>query len=116
VVAQSSLPQISTAPVTRSVSTYDLRPSDESAFQSAQVTSPPPAQQDHSAQGASGVGASAHGDDDGAMRNMYIAMGAMTGYMFAAMPLTTATVTVAVGAGVATMWLYDVYLAPVPSM
>lgn len=47
------------------------------------------------------------GGDDTAMRAMYIAMGAMTGFMVAAMPVTATSVTAAVGAGIVTMWAYD---------
>lgn len=46
------------------------------------------------------------GSDSG-MRTMYVAMGAMTGYMFAVMPVTTTAISVAVASGVATMWAYD---------
>lgn len=71
--------------------------------------------QDHSAHQAAPEGAAGHGEDDTSMRNMYIAMGAMTGFMFAAMPVTATAVSAAVGAGVATMWLYDSYLVPAPT-
>jgi len=52
--------------------------------------------------------------DDFNMRAMYVAMGAMTGYMVAVMPVTTTAVAAAAGAGIATMWVYDWYLAPPP--
>lgn len=53
------------------------------------------------------------GETDGtAMRTMYIAMGAMTGFMFATMPVTTAAVTTAAATGIVTMWAYDYFAYP----
>lgn len=65
--------------------------------------------------GVSTEAPSAHqttGDD--VMRSMYVAMGAMTGYMFAVMPVTTTAVTAAVASGLVSMWAYDYMLAPAP--
>ena len=42
--------------------------------------------------------------EDSAMRTMYVTMGAMTGYMFAVMPVTMTAVTAAAASGVASMW------------
>lgn len=64
------------------------------------------------AQGEGWFGASAGPSADETMRTMYISMGAMAGYMFAVMPLTTAAVTAAVASGVASMWAYDYLVAP----
>lgn len=114
---QQSVPQVSATTASQETTTFGAsRPSIESAFQLAQATVPVAPQQDHSAHLGSPPAPTAHASGDTSMRNMYIAMGAMTGFMFAAMPVTTTAVSVAVGAGVATMWLYDFYLSPQPSM
>ena len=60
--------------------------------------------------GGSAGASTAEADD--VMRTMYVSMGAMAGYMFAVMPVTTAAVTAAVASGVASMWAYDYLLAP----
>lgn len=51
-------------------------------------------------------------EGDSAMRTMYVSMGAMTGYMFAVMPVTMTAVTAAVASGVVTMWAYDYLIVP----
>lgn len=113
---QRSVPQVSVTSVSRDLNFGKARPSEESAFRLAQATAPAASQQDHSAHLASPQVPAAHAADDVSMRNMYIAMGAMTGFMFAAMPVTTTAVSAAVGAGIATMWLYDAYVTPQPNM
>ncbi|NQW08911.1 MAG: hypothetical protein HQ481_03375 [Alphaproteobacteria bacterium] len=59
--------------------------------------------------------AGGHGEsagDDVAMRAMYVAMGAMAGFVIATMPVTVTTVTTAVAAGTVTMWAYDYFNYP----
>jgi hypothetical protein len=85
---------------------------------SAEAAAPvaPPTASSGSWFGVSAEAAPAHqtsGDD--VMRTMYVTMGAMTGYMFAVMPVTTTAVTAAVASGLVSMWAYDYMLAPAPS-
>lgn len=54
----------------------------------------------------------AHDPQDDMMRTMYVSMGAMAGYMFAVMPVTTAAITAAVASGAASWWAYDYLIAP----
>ena len=82
---------------------------------SAEASTPaaPPAASTGGWFGVSAEAPSAHetsGDD--VMRTMYVTMGAMTGYMFAVMPVTTTAVTAAVASGLVSMWAYDYMLAP----
>ncbi len=46
------------------------------------------------------------------LRSMYITIGAMSGYMFTVMPVTTAAVTAAVAGGIASYWAYEYMLVP----
>ncbi len=82
---------------------------------SAEASAPaaPPAASTGGWFGVSAEAAPAHqtGGDD-IMRTMYVTMGAMTGYMFAVMPVTTTAVTAAVASGLVSMWAYDYMLAP----
>lgn len=75
------------------------------------TTSAPVAGAQEPAAGSNWFGTPASGTED-VMRSMYVSMGAMAGYMFAVMPLTTAAVTAAVASGLASMWAYDYLLAP----
>lgn len=50
--------------------------------------------------------------DDTVIRTMYVTMGAMTGYMFAVMPVTMSAITAAAASGAAAMWVYDTMYAP----
>ncbi|MCR9176286.1 MAG: hypothetical protein NXI19_09840 [Alphaproteobacteria bacterium] len=111
-IAQGAASSVSSNPTFR-----DVRSGSGTAFRLAQSTAPTTTpEQDHSAHRGDRQVPAGHAAEDTAMRNMYIAMGAMTGFMFAAMPVTTTAVSAAVGAGVATMWLYDVYMTPQSDM
>jgi hypothetical protein len=83
---------------------------------SAQTASPTPAQPAqvdlHSAQSHGSQLKAVPAADDTPMRTMYVTMGAMTGYMFAVMPVTMTAITAAAASGVASMWAYDYLIAP----